>query len=102
MSVAVFTIKRRDTSPALLYRVPAINFAEASVVFNMRSGEVVLLNRAPALFADARTFRYDWQPGDLPEAGQFEGEFEVTYSDGAVETFPNDGFIVISVTEDIA
>jgi len=46
--------------------------------------------------------RYEWGPSDTAESGFFQAEFEVEYSDGAIETFPNDGYIGVSVRDDIA
>lgn len=49
------------------------------------------------------TVRYDWIAGDTDTAGTFEAEFEVTYSDSTIETFPNDGTnIAIKITPEIA
>lgn len=105
---SIFYLKRGDTSPALLYRLdPTVNLAAAEVVFNMRprGGGPAVLERAAALInadpADG-VVRYEWAPGDTEEAGRFEAEFEVTYADGTVETFPNDDFIIVQITGDIA
>jgi hypothetical protein len=43
-----------------------------------------------------------WEPGDTAEAGAFEAEFRVVYADGAIETFPNAGFISVRIGEDVA
>ena len=104
---AIFITKRGDTSPALLYRLPVgncypvFNFMGATVVFNMRLGDTVVINRAAANFEDDRTLLYEWNDQDVAQEGRFEAEFEVTYSDGTVETFPKDGFIVVLIGEDI-
>ena len=45
--------------------------------------------------------KYVWQTGDTDTAGTFQGEFEVTYTSGEIETFPNDGYIGIEVLADI-
>lgn len=106
--IATFHLKQNDTSPALLYRLdPAVNLAGASVVFNMRprgGGAVVVDRAAASIEGDPANgvVRYDWQVADTANAGRFEAEFEVTYSDGTVETFPNDGFIVVQIGGDIA
>lgn len=105
-----FTIKRGDTSPALVYALtPAaeVNLTGASVVFNMRrrAGGVIAVNRAPAVVVIATetpTVRYDWAEGDTNLTGLHMAEFEVTYADGAVETFPNDGHIAVNIAPDIA
>ena len=46
--------------------------------------------------------RYAWSASDTALIGTYNGEFEVTYSDNSVETFPNNGFISIEVTDDLA
>lgn len=105
--IATFNLKTGDTSPALLYRLdPAVNLAGASVVFNMRprGGGAVVVDRAAASIEgdpSEGVVRYDWDPADTAAAGRFEAEFEVTYTDGTVETFPNADFIVVNIMGDI-
>lgn len=52
--------------------------------------------------ADAGSVKYVWTATDTATAGSFQAEFEVTYTNGAVETFPNDQSISIVITEDLA
>ena len=47
------------------------------------------------------TVKYEWQPGDTDTEGFYDAEFEVTYSDGTVETFPNRGFITVIISPDL-
>jgi hypothetical protein len=104
----VFFIKRGDTSPSLIYALlpVSVDLTGATVRFNMRarSGTVVV-NRQAAVIVTASgtpTVRYDWQSADVASAGFYEAEFEVTYTGGAIETFPNDSFIGVSIGGDIA
>lgn len=110
-----FIIKRNDTGPVLEAQIQdasraAVPLHGATVAFNMGAADgTVLVNRASVDIADpeAGIVRYAWQPGDTREAGIHRGEFEVTFFDGRVETFPksraNTGnFITIVVTEDVA
>jgi len=98
--MATFTIKRGDTAPALRFALlpETVDLSGASVAFVMDG-----LGRAPAHVIEARpaVVQYDWQPGDTDRAGLYRAEFEVTYSDGAVETFPNAGYLLVSVVEDL-
>lgn len=103
--------KQGDTSPSVLRTLQdgdgnGINLTDADVVFNMRrihgdqspiieAGEVTLVD------ASAGDVSYEWQPGDTDETGGFYGEFEVTFSDGSIETFPNDGYIRIAIVEQL-
>lgn len=105
----IFQIKRGDTSSSLVYALdPAsVVLTGATVRFSMRHRvtRVVKLSRVTARIVTATgapTVAYDWQPGDTADAGGYEAEFEVTYAGGAIETFPNLGFIGVSIAEDIA
>ena len=52
--------------------------------------------------ADAGSVKYVWTATDTATAGSFQAELEVTYTNGAIETFPNDQSISIEITEDLA
>lgn len=44
--------------------------------------------------------RYNW--GTAPsDAGLYLGEWQVTFGGGLVQTFPNDGYILVNVAEDL-
>jgi len=46
--------------------------------------------------------KYAWSPEDTDTAGTFEAEWEVEYSDGTVETWPNGNrFIAVKIGPDI-
>jgi hypothetical protein len=106
----VFTIKQGDTGPRLLCALtPAdeVILTGASVVFSMRSraAGTVRINRQSAVIVTETvtpTVAYDWQAGDTATAELCDAEFEVTYAGGAVETFPNNSYITVVVTDDIA
>ena len=46
--------------------------------------------------------RYNWSASDTASLGTYEGESEVTFADSPIETFPNNGFFSITVTDDLA
>ena len=101
-----FYIKRGDTSPAIRYALePAtVVLTGATVRFQMRARNGAVLMDAAALVVTATgtpTVEYSWQAGDTATAGLYEAEFRVTYADGKIETFPNDGFIPVRVNEDV-
>lgn len=98
--MATFTIKRGDTAPALRYALlpETVDLTGASVVFVLDGG-----GRLPAQIVTPSppVVQYDWQPGDTDRAGLRRAEFEVTYSDGAIETWPNAGYLLINIIEDL-
>jgi hypothetical protein len=109
VSVDTFYIKRNDTSPSLRYKLkPAtVVLTGATVEFQVRArrsrGGATVID-APAVVVTATgtpTVEYQWQTGETANAGVYEAEFRVTYADGRVETFPNDGFISVKVSEDV-
>lgn len=103
-----FKIKQNDTSPALTFTLfpSSVVLTGADVVFNMRDQRgTIIVDRAASTVVTATgtpTVRHIWDASHTKTAGVFQGEFEVTYSDNTVETFPNDGFISIKIVDDIA
>ena len=98
--MATFTIKRGDTSPALRYALPdGVDLSGASVVFNVRG----LLTRAPAeiVTTEPPVVQYGWLAGDTDQVGLRPAEFEVTYADGRVETFPTGERLAVHITNDL-
>lgn len=104
----IFTIKRNDTSPALRYTLsPTVDLTGAVVVFNMRERATgaVKIARAPATIvapASDGIVQYDWTAADTDASGVWQGEFEVAHADGSIETYPNDGYIIVKITGDIS
>ena len=101
-----FYIKRNDTSPAIRYALdPAtVDLTGATVRFQMRARNGAMVLDAAAAIVTATgtpTVQYGWQALDTAAAGLFEAEFRVLYGHGTVETFPNQGFIVIRISEDV-
>lgn len=107
--MTIFYLKQNDTSPAIRAQLAdqndvPINITGATVKFLMRLGTASPKVNASATIIDAVSgiVRYDWQAADTDTNGNFSGEFEVTFSGGSVETFPNDGYFSIVITDDIA
>lgn len=45
--------------------------------------------------------QYQFQDGDLDQSGRYRYEWEVTFGDGGVLTFPGDGVATIWVREEL-
>ena len=102
-------IKQNDTAPSLSVTLAqdgvAVDLTDAAISFHMRddaSGEALVNGTAVVTGATLGTVRYDWLASDTALAGCFPAEFEVTLSDGKVESFPNDNNLTIIITEDLA
>lgn len=106
-----FVIKRNDTSPtmqATLYNPDetAVNLTGATVRFHMKTQDrnTIIVDQ-PAIIALAAggVVAYEWQVGDTANNGSYFAEWEVTYADGKIETFPNDedDDIVVKIGRDL-
>lgn len=109
MSSNLFYIKQNDTSPAIRGTVKdgagnAIDITGASVRFHMRdeSGNTVVDASGTVVDGPNGVIQYSWAAADTATVGVFTAEFEVTYGDGSIGTFPNDGYINVIITDDIA
>lgn len=46
--------------------------------------------------------QYAWSGSDTATAGMYSAEFEITFGDGKIETFPNSDYIRVEILDDIA
>lgn len=103
--MSTFNIKRNDTSPALEYTLsPAVDLTAAlEVRFHMRlRGGVTKIDAAATITtANPGVVQYNFAATDTDTSGIYEAEFEVTYADGTIETFPNSGYLSVSIKDDI-
>lgn len=101
-------LKRGDTRTAIKATLRdtsgnVVNLSECSVRFTMADlrGQVkidreVLIHDAPNGVVWAVL-----EAAEVDVAGVYRGEFEVTWQDGRVETYPNDGYISILIQQDL-
>jgi len=110
----MFTIKRNDTLPALqicLIDRGCLGGKEAyslsgvtGVTFTMTNdcGEYkIFAKTAQTISASAGTIQYNWDAADTNEAGAFNGEFQLLYSDGNRMSVPQNGHIAINIPKDV-
>ena len=107
--MGTFWIKQNDTQPALRAQLKdgddlPIVLTGSSVRFHMRTlaGTTVVDAAATIITAANGIVQYNWQAADTAAIGSYQAEFEVTYSDTTIETFPNSGYIRVEITDDIA
>lgn len=104
--MANVTIKRNDTKDnikaTLSNESGPVDLTGATVRFLMSKRGTVKVDR-PAQVQDAVNgiVWFVFEMGDTNETGSYQAEFEVTFSDARVETFPNDGFILINIINDL-
>ena len=109
--MADFYWKQHDTAPAIQFaftdlngNVPPGSLTGATVKFFMKAaGSGTLKINGTATIVNSASWLFGYQPvvGDTDTAGDYEGEFQVTYSDGTKQTFPDPGYLDILITADL-
>jgi transcriptional/translational regulatory protein YebC/TACO1 len=100
------TLKKNDTKDnikaTLSNESGPVDLTGATVRFLMsRRGIVKVDRQAQIKDAAAGIVWMVFENGDTDETGLFQSEFEVTFPDARIETFPNDGFILINIINDL-
>lgn len=105
-----FYIKQNDTAPSIRANLKdgenvAIDLTGATVRFHMRTiGGLTSKVDAAGTIINPTTggvVQYDWIASDTDTVDSYQAEFEVTYDNGSVETFPNDSYIRVEISDDI-
>ena len=103
-----FRIKQNDTSPSLQATLSDANLVPvdltgSTVVLHMKSvdGTLILSESMTITDDEGGVVQYDWQTGDTSSAGTYYVEFEVTYADLAIETFPNTGSLALVISSEL-
>jgi hypothetical protein len=109
---ASFYIKQNDTAPSIQAVLTDSNgraksmVGGASVRFNMskEDGTNVISGGIGSFIVPLSKgiVAYEWAAGDTADAGIYNAEFEITYTSGQVETFPNNSYIKVIVKEELA
>jgi hypothetical protein len=100
-------LKRNDIKDTISYSLTyldgsIVNLTGASVRFVM-GNKKTLITDAPATIKNATTgaVEYTLTENDTLVAGAFHAEFEVTFADEKVKTFPNNGYILVNIQSNI-
>ena len=104
-----FYIKQNDTVPSIRATLQngngdPIDLINATVRFHMRAigaSNTTVDADATILNAASGIVQYNWTADDTDTIGSYQAEFEVTYPDATVETFPNNGYIRVEIIDDI-
>ena len=111
MAIPVWTIKQGDTRPVLAATLLAggniVNLTSASTVkFTMtNSAGSVVVDLASCNIVSPMTngqVTYTWQSADTETAGEFQGEFKVTWADSSIQRFPNRVNFQVIITPNLA
>ena len=98
-----FSIKQGDTRPIIQGTVLApVSLTGATVRFLMRlRSDASSKVAAAGVVTSVLTMEYSWVAADTDTPGIYEAEFEVTFSNGKIETYPNFEYIIVTVLAEV-
>lgn len=114
MALPDFYIKTGDTTSSIAAILTdddgdAVDISGATVRFHMApiSGATTPVINASANndqsgVTNIGHVHYAWSAGQTATAGLYLAEWEVVYSSGATQTFPNAGYFLVQITEALA
>ncbi|MBP1971571.1 hypothetical protein J2Z83_003722 [Virgibacillus natechei] len=95
------TLKRGDTGiglrATLSNEAGNVDLTDANVLFFMGKHEI----KAGIHDAEGGVVNVTFNRNHTSKTGIFRAEFEVTYSDGRVEAYPNDDYVQIRIMKDL-
>lgn len=104
-----FSIHKDDTDPPIDDTLMdedrnAKDLTGASVDFIMKdptASSAKVSAAATVVNASAGEVEYEWSSGDTDTTGWYKAEWEVTYGDGDIETFPTEprDYVIVHVEE---
>jgi len=103
-------MKQNDTLPAITAQlvdadgsIPDLTGATVKFIMRLTSGGAAKVDTSATIVtATTGDVKYSWVAADTDTVGDYEGEFEVTFSGGAIQTYPNSRYFSIKVVDDIA
>ncbi len=109
-TTADLVIRQGDTYPALASTIldpslNVLNLTGATVTLAMRAltsnAQVALTGAASIVSPSAGTVQFVFSAADTATAGLFMAEWHITLSGGQTYTWPNDGYLTVSVEQNI-
>lgn len=106
-----FSIKQGDTRPVFLATlfsgnnvVDLTTASTAKLTLVDSAGSTTLSLAAMTILTPATNGQvsYAWQSADTATADTYQGEVKVTWGDGTIERFPNDGNFEVVVSSHLA
>ncbi|MGO4496435.1 BppU family phage baseplate upper protein [Paenibacillus sp. 2RAB27] len=67
-----------------------------------KNGSNIVAREADILDAAGGRVIFNFQEGETSETGTLQAEFKVNFSDGTVETFPNNGYLTIIIDKELS
>lgn len=109
-----FTIKKGDTLPDIQAALTSgtTSATQTAVDLTTATSIILVLKSTSGGQASRKTgsvvggptngiVKYIWQAGDTATSGVFNAEWEITFSAGRIQSFPNDSYFQIIIFDDL-
>ena len=104
-----FFIKKGDVLPIIRAEFTnedgtPVDVTNAQILFNYQvrsSGTTVVQRTGEIESAESGIVNYQWITGDSLTAGLYKGEFIAVFNGGQQQTFPQGGFLIFEVMDDV-
>jgi hypothetical protein len=109
--MTVYYVKQGDTAPVATATLldpsgDAVSLSGATVRFHMKDATTVIVDAAATPDADQVTNKgkvtYQWLTANTTTAGTFRAEWQVTFADATIQTFPNYGYDTVQIESQLA
>jgi len=102
----LYTIKQHDNYPPLVLTLTdqngPINLSTATTVkLILKSGTTSITGNCVITTPTSGIVTYNWGGSDTAVVGTYDGEVEITWNTGKIETVPNDSYFSITVMADL-
>jgi len=102
-----FHLKAGDTAPRIEAVLKSnngdpVDLRVSTVSFRLlkpRGGDVLFENSANVVNGTEGIVQYQWDESDTENSGLYNAEFVVEYNDDTIESFPNDGYHDVIITD---
>ncbi len=103
-----FYIKQGDLLPVMeAYlsrngrRVDLTAATGVKFIMRLKGATATKVNAAASIVSSTGYVQYAWAGTDTDTAGEYQAEWQVTWPGPKAETYPNDGYLTVIVTDDV-
>jgi hypothetical protein len=109
--MTVYYVKQGDTAPVATATLldpsgAAVSLSGAVVRFHMSNATTVIVDALATVDADQVLNKgkvtYQWLTANTATAGTFRAEWQVTFADATIQTFPNFGYDTVQIETQLA
>lgn len=102
-----YILKKNDTWPPLVATLNdangPIDLTQATQVRLILKSNTLRITTSPVniVAPTSGQISYTWATGDTAQSGDYSLEFEITWTNGGIETVPNSSYLTVTIVDDL-